>query len=169
MKQTKELAEATTLTPQEAAAKAMRLRSRIYNAISETDIDHITTTLVGMAKNGDHKATMTVFNLIGAGAPSGSPQDDDTPPRVGNMVQVNVAEGSRDRVTVNAIGGDALKVAHLLLTRGPLAPRIVSAECEVPTEKVEELLQTGWFSKTPKGVIQLTPSGRQAVQQADEE
>jgi hypothetical protein len=155
------------MTPEEASAKAATLVSVIYESIQPVDIKHITTTLVGRAKNGEHRAMMTVFNLIGAGTP-GLPAPADEPRLVGNMVQVNVGENSRDRVTVNAVGGDGMKVAQLLLNRGPLAPRIVAAECDIPTEKVEELIQTGWFEKTKKGALQLTPVGREEIEEADE-
>jgi hypothetical protein len=145
-----------TLTPDQAAEKAKRLRCVRMEAISELDMRHIMTTLVGRAKNGDHKATSLVFQLVEAGMPSENEGQR-------GAVHVNVGHNNQGDVSVVAIDRAGLQVVQLLASRGPLTPNAITTECGVPGNRLAELVDAEVIEYTPKGQLQLTPAGREAT------
>ena len=78
--------EILCLTPEEAAAKAVRMRGIIAASVSELDMVQIMTTIVGQAKNGDGKMIDRLMAITGI--VSNPPRQ----PSVGNVVQVNVGD-----------------------------------------------------------------------------
>lgn len=60
------------ITPEQAARKAAQLRSIIYDSIQPVQVRDMMHALMARAGNGEHKATMTVLQLLGVGQPAPS-------------------------------------------------------------------------------------------------
>lgn len=148
--------------PKLAAAKAARLRGAILASISELDVSHIMITMVGRAKNGDHKAAQTVLQLIGAG----QVQDQPQPPAVNNTVQVNV--DNRSQSAVFDLSGDCLKIARVISSRGPMTAEAISRACEITVNRVKELAGTVWFCDAKWGRVGLCDHGIKALQSSEQ-